>query len=154
LTSPGVLSAELAERLRRYADKIQAGIADSDDAEDLRQLASAAAGTHKRYSIKVHERRRGGQALGAAGVDQELELARQVKAYMDANGCGSDKACLDLAEARSTRPARGEKTLKNAWRRMGSLLNMSEENRQLTLGLLRLKAKGFPIEYTRTKRGK
>lgn len=154
MSNRGELSPELAQLLRDYADKVQNGTADSDVAEDLRQLARAAAGKHRRYSIKVHRKLRGGQPLGPSAVDRDLEIACQVKAYMVANGCGSDKACLDLSKNKLPVLLKqfGEKTIKNAWQKMGSLVEMSEEKRRGVLFLMKLKARGLDVEIAHGKR--
>jgi hypothetical protein len=151
MSARGEIVPELAALLREIADRIDAKTADQDDSTTLRRLALQAAGDDKRFSLKVH-RRRGGVPLGASGVDQRLAMARAVKAHRGEHGGSLDDAYQALSGKFGN--ASGPDTIKNAWQKMGPLLNMSEQGRQAALFFLKLKAKGFDVKVTRTKRGK
>jgi hypothetical protein len=153
MSGSGEIIPELAELLRDIADRIDANAADQDDSTTLRRLALQAAGEDRGFSLKVHRRRRGGVPLGAAGVDRRLAMARAVKKYRDEHeGCTLDDAYRALAGELEGPLRRGAQSLKNAWQEMGPLLSMSEQARQAALFFLKLKARGFDIKMTRTKR--
>lgn len=138
MSGRGEIVPEIADILRKIADRIDGGGADPTDAARLRKLALLACGEDKLFTLKMHGRR-GAPSLGAVGVNRRLEMARAIKGHKDKHHCTNEAAY----EAIDGRFNVGREALKKAWQQMSPILETDEDTRAVVLAFMRLEARGL-----------
>lgn len=128
----GEVVSEIGTMLRAIAKRIESGEATSRDAQALERLARQAEGIDREFSIKVHGKR-GRRPKGRMGVDQQFDLACQVKAHREKFGVTVDDACRILDGTHNV----GEESIRKAWQAMKPLMNMEKPQQDMMLFFMR-----------------